>query len=341
MARKFNLQQTKGDFTLVGNTIGTKRNNAFRSGVTQSGKEYVSMNIGVQTDEKQRVFVELFGMQMDNVFISEKDENGKHKKTVKVAWKDRKKQLLDNQQLIGVKIGVIQQQTEDGLRNKNLNLTNFDAVNLIQENITDNEGVFVRGNISYSSFTDKNGNFKRQTKLIPIQFSKTVKTSKIDFTTEGFEPNAFFEQEIVFMEVIEVDGKKYINGYVVDFNDITSVDFEIKCKEEKVTNQLFKNLQTLKPYTKIKIYGIISHEQPTETIDEFDGWGDVNKAEQISSFKPMRLIVTGADQNSIDDTIYNAKEFQKVLRSLREFGGTDVEEIVKNSTVEDNPWDDM
>lgn len=345
MARKFDLPQTKGNFKLSGNVVGTQRKNAFTSGLTSRGFEYNSMELPVQFDKHNQVYIKLFGMPREFVYVSQKNDEGKHEKTIKIPWQDRNKPLKENQSMMGVKLGVTQVERNGDVANEIKTVAEYDAINEIKQNIEDGQGIFVRGSLEFQSYINKDGNASKTINLVPVQFSKTTKFKSIDFEKEDFKPMSVFEQTIVVTEAYEDNGRKYVSGYVIGYNTIESVDFEIKCHSgEKATQSLYNNLKKLKPFTAIRLFGEITNEQVIETVVEDDGWGDEDTFSQVTSFQPMRLIVTGASASTIDTETYTEDEINQALVAIQEFGeSTENKPVVKNDNEVENDtnWGDF
>ena len=202
--RLIKLPQTKGEFKISGLATGTKKGDKFfNNKKTKKNADMNLLSFGVETNKDSTVYVSLNGMVRDEVFFYKKPVNkGEKGTTKKVPWVDRYKFNEEGYKLIGLNIGVTKKLDDKGQEvNDNKMLTEFDACKQIGENLQDEQSVFVRGNIEFSSYKNDKGDVKRSTKFVPNQVSLC---GDIDFEKEGFEENNTFKQVIIF-ESIEMD----------------------------------------------------------------------------------------------------------------------------------------
>lgn len=304
------LQQTKGQFQFRGIVTGTDKDNFYVNKNTQTGKPFRAISFGVEYDKDKKDYISLNGMERDNVFFSKRETvDGKTKTTVeKVAWKDRFNFKKEGFGLIGINLGLEKTTDTNGKEvNKKVTLVEFDACDHIKNCLEDGQSVFVKGNIDYSTYDNKH-----YTKFVPQQISLCSKD--IDFEDEKFEPNHQFTQQIVYMGINKdkecKDKDRFIiSAKIVGYSSIEDVEF--------VTyhTKLAKNLKGLKPYTAITVFGDIDVSASVETVED-DSWGESNKMERVNSPFVREMVITGADKDSIDDTLYSESSVESAIAKL-------------------------
>ena len=173
MANKlFELPQTKGTFQVRGIVSGVEKDNFYTEKKTKTGNDFRMVNFGVEYEDKKTIYPSLNGMPRDKVYFSKKNEDGKTEVKA-IAWKDRIKKAPEGYRMIGVLAGLQKIKDENGkVRNDNKTLTEYDACEYISENLQDGDSVFVKGNLEFGSYTNKDGEVSRTTKFVPTQISQ-------------------------------------------------------------------------------------------------------------------------------------------------------------------------
>jgi hypothetical protein len=192
-ARLFDLPETKGTFQLKGIVTGTKKDSFLKEIKTKSNKDMKMLNLGIEYSEGQTLYVNMQGMEQDNVYFSKKSETkGERGEVVKVPWADRFTYNREGFKIIGKSIGVKKKLDKDGKEvNDKKTLPEFDACKEIADNLKDGQSVFIRGKLDYSNMTDDKGNKKHFKKLIPDQVSLC---GNVDFSDEKFEQQNDFNK---------------------------------------------------------------------------------------------------------------------------------------------------
>lgn len=328
--RIFDLPETKGEFKLRGVVTGTLKEKFFEIKTTKSGKPMNMVKFGMTTNPDNTVYLDLNGMERDKVYFYKRPEEKGGKGTVKeVAWKKRKEFNEEGFTLIGTKIGLSKKTNDKGKEvNDTHTYTEYDACEVIANNLKDNDNVFVKGNIDYSSFVNDKGEIRRSTKFVPNQV--TLTTKPIDFDEEDFEPMNDFQQVIIFMSAELDDSDKddikgMIQAKIVTYSTIEDTEFIVR--DKKLFSTLKKNL---KPYTAILIYGKIKNKVETEEVDEGDVWGESNTFEVANKSFIRELEIVGAKPSTIDTDTYSElainealKLIQESKRAKNEFGESD------------------
>ena len=318
--RIIKLPQTKGEFKISGNVTGTEKgDNFFKSMKTKTNRDMRIINFGVETKPDSTVYVSLNGMVNDSVYFYKRPEKGEKKGTTKaIPWSERMLFKEEGYRLIGVNVGVTKKLLSNGeQKNDNKMMTPFDATKFIADNLKDNDSVFIRGNIEYSSFKDDKGEIKRSSKFVPSQVSLC---SPVDFEKEDFKENNSFKQTIIFDNIVKNDEDKddikfEVTARIVTYSSIEMFTFIIR--NQQLASMFKKNL---KPYTAIEVWGHINNKIQKEEETEEDCWGETNTFDV--SRKPIirELEITGANPSSIDTDTYSEEEIETALRALREFG---------------------
>lgn len=286
---------------------------------TRSGKPMRMLNFGITTNKDAIVYINLNGFERDEVYFYKRSKDKNVKGEVKkIKWSNRGLFKEDGFRLIGVNVGVARKINEKGqMVNDNKVLTEFDACQEIYNNLKENNSVFIRGNIEYSSYKDENDELKRSVKFVPNQVSLC---REINFEDEDFKEDNAFKQHIIFMG-IELDDsdmndkKARLSAKIVTYNTIENAEFIIK--NMNLYNIFKKNL---KPYESIVVWGQICNKVEIEEVKETDVWGSENVFDKVNRVFIRELIILGADPMTIDKETYSEISIEKAIRVLREFG---------------------
>ncbi len=326
--RLFDLPETKGSFQLKGIVSGTEKENFYKEIKTKSNKDMRMINFGVGYTEGSTLYVNLQGMEQENVYFSKKAEKkGDKPETVKVPWADRFSYNREGFRLIGKNIGVKKKVDENGKTvNDKKVMTDFDACKEVNENLKDGASVFIRGNLDYSSFLDNNGNKKTSTKLIPNQISLCA---DVDFSDDTFTQQNDFNQVIIFMGIDQEKendkptGRFVVTAKIVTYSNIEDVEFIIENKD--LANKFKKSL---KPYNAIKVSGHMVSSTQTEIVEDEDDWGEEDAIEKVSAPTKREFIITGAKGSTIDKELYTEANVTEAMAKIaqankaeNDFGG--------------------
>lgn len=303
--RLFNLPETKGTFQIRGKVTGHDKDNFYKKTKTKTGKAMRRTSFGVTFDEKKTTYVSMQGMTQDNVYFSKSVKNGEQPETKKIPWADRFTFREEGFQLIGNNIGVIKAVNNKGeLENVKKRLTDFDAVKEIAENLKDDDSVFIKGKLDYSSFIDDNSEKKNSIKLVPNQVS--LCKSALDFSQKDFKPMHEFSQVIVFNSIDqEKEDDKPTGRYVVTANIVNYAsveDAEFIIENVTLAKQMRKGLA---PFNAVKVWGEIVMNDQVEEVSSDDIWGEENKMDKQNAPVKREFVITGADPSTIDKNTYS------------------------------------
>lgn len=341
MAEKiFDLPQTRGTFQFAGRVTGTQRDNFYEEKTTKTGKPMRMLNFGVKVDDKSTLYASLTGMVQKSVwfFRSENKDKGISRDSKEIPWKDRNNFSEDGYRMNGVNVGVTKKKNDKGVVvNDNHMMVAYDACEEISQHLKDDESVFIKGNIEFSTY-----NGKHNVRFTPNQVS--LCKNDIDFSVDGYEPNAGFTQMIVFTGIEkDNDNNRFnVSAKIVTYNSIEDAEFVVK--DAAFAKMLHKNL---KPYTAIKVWGDIEVEQNVDEVESNDVWGQKNKMERVTSPTTRLLVITGADPSTIDEEQYSEDKIDEALAKLaasnqaeKDFGSSGKSSGVWGSVGADNLDDD-
>lgn len=353
--RIFELPQTKrGNFEIRGIINGTESDRFFTEKKTRTGGDFANVNFGVEYDAGSTIYMTLNGMTRDKVYFSKRVDGGKTE-TKEVIWANRNKPQGDGWRLIGINLGITKIQDKDGkIVNDKKTMTEYDATKYIRDNLKDDSSVFIKGNIEYDSYTDKDGNIRRSVKYVPTQVSLCAKDIDFDeFDGETKKPKHAFTQTIIFTGIDKErddnekeTGRYVVNAKVVNYNNIQDVEYIIS--DSKLANLFRKNL---KVYNAIEVFGRIQVTHSIESVSDNDGWGEANEMKRVNAPTKVELLVTGADPHTIDKETYNAKNIEDAMKQIKasqrakeSFGESkttnDVDDWSTDDDIddEDDPW---
>ncbi|MBC5688092.1 hypothetical protein H8S37_03980 [Mediterraneibacter sp. NSJ-55] len=304
--RIFNLPETKGTFQLRGKITGHDKDNFYKESTTKTGKLMRRTSFGVTYEDKKTMYVSMQGMTQDNVYFSKPGATkGEKAEIKKVPWAERFNFKEDGFQLIGNNIGVTKAVNSKGdMENVRQRLTDFDSIKAITDNLKDDDSVFIKGNIEYSSFTNDEGERRNSVKLVPNQVS--LCKSALDFSKEDFEPRHEFSQVIVFDSIEQEKeddkptGRFVVNANIINYASIEDAEFIVT--DSNLAKIMKKNLS---PYFAIKVWGNIVMTEQVEEVQTDNVWGESNKMERQGTPVKREFIITGADPSSIDKDTYS------------------------------------
>lgn len=310
------MKSTQSNFQLRGVITGTQSQRFYKSGSGKNGGSWNSIEFGVKIAEGKTIYVSMRGFPRDEVFYYKKGENGAKGTTKKVAWKDRKKSPGDGYRLIGVNIST--GKDESG-KNVNETFVEYDAIEWLHDNLHDNDSVFIKGNLQFSSYTDRNGQTRKKIELVPNQISYTQKP--VNFDADDYTEMAEFENTLVFQSIDKEEdesgkytGRYVLSGYSIGYNYVENVSFIVDADHAKLATNLKK---AMKDGYSIKTFGRIDVIVDTTTVDSDDsGWGESSPMERLNAPVRREYVVYRADPGSIDKDEYSADDIAAAVRKI-------------------------
>ncbi len=314
--RIIEVPETKGEFKLRGLVTGTLKDKFFESKLTKTQVPMNLVKFGVTTDEDNTVYLDLNGMEREEVFFYKKaEEKGGKGETKRIPWNKRGSFNEEGFTLIGTKVGLTKTTNDKGKEvNDTHTYAEYDACEVIADNLQDDMSLFVKGNMEFSSFVNDKNEIRRNTKFVPNQITLTSKP--LDFEAEDFEPMSDFQQVIIYVGS-EIDNndkddvKGVIQAKIITYSTIEDVEFILR------DQSLFKTIKkNMKPYTAIKVWGVIKNK--VEIEEETNAWGSKNKFDSVNKTFIRELEIIGADPSTIDTETYSEKEIEKALNAIKE-----------------------
>lgn len=321
-------QQLRGTFQIVGKVNGRLSQNFYTEGTGQNGKPWRKVRFGVEIESGKSVYVDLFGGATDQCYISKRTTlpGGKvQTDTQAINWADRfsyeKSPKYKGYNIIGVTCGCTKIIDSKGIEKNDVkHLTAFDACDEVQ-NLHDGDTVFVRGNITYSSY-----NGTHRVNFEPTQVSLR---REIDLDDIEYKPQAYFTQPMVLMgvEANKETGEYDVAAKIVNYQSIEDAEFHIS----KEFAPLAKTLKKQGSYVHIKAKGdiVVAGEMVEEQVDS--EWGlQTNKMERVASPFVRKLMIDGVDPASVDKESYSKEVIEKAeeiiagIKSAKEdYGSSD------------------
>ena len=313
------LKQTSSSFQARGVVFGMKKGTAYQSGTSKNGGNWNSIEFGLNINNNKSIFIKLTGFPRSEVYYYKSAEKkGEKGTTKKVAWKDRKKSPGEGFRLIGVNISTGKDEND---KNINEMFVEYDAVEYLHNNIKDGDSLFVKGNMVFSTFTDRSGQTKKKVELVPTQISYTQEP--VDFDAVDFKEMAEFENTLVFSDIAkETDendkptGRFVLTGYSIGYSTIEPVNFIIDADHAKLAGNMKKRL---KASNSIKTYGrveVVSNVSAVEDSDD-DGWGETSPMERLNAPVIREYIIYKAVPDSIDAETYSEESIAKAIKAIK------------------------
>ena len=317
--RIFDLPETKGSFQAKGIVSGVKKERFYTDKKTQTGKDFRAVNFGCEYNDKQTIYMNLNGMPQQDVHFSKRNQATDKTETKKVPWANRSKFNEEGWRLIGVNLGIVKTTDKDGkVVNDKKTMHSFDACEYIKKNLKDDASVFIRGNVEFSSYTDKEGNVCRSVKYIPNQISLCKDVDFGEYNEVDNKPVHDFTQTIVYTgidkekENDKATGRYVVTAKIITWSDIVDTQFIIV--DDKLANLFRKNL---KEYHAITVHGKIEVSHNTQEVSDDDGWGEANAMTAVTAPTKTEMIITGATPSTIDRETYNEKNIAEAIRAIK------------------------
>ena len=317
--RIFDLQETKGTFQVRGIISGTEKDRFYTNKKTQTGKDFRAVNFGCEYNDKQTVYMSLNGMPQQSVYFSKRNQSTGKTETKNVPWANRHKFNEEGFRMIGVGLGLTKTRDQSGKEvNDKKTMAPFDACEYINENLKDDMSTFIKGNVEFSSYTDKDGNVRRSIKYIPGQISLCKEVDFDKYDDADNKPVHDFTQNIVYMGVEQemmddkATGRFIVSAKIVTYSDIVDTEFIIT--DKNLANLFRKNL---KSYYAITVHGKIEVSHSVQEVEEDDAWGEANAMNRVSAPTKTEMVITGATPSTIDRETYTEKNVAEAVRAIK------------------------
>lgn len=301
-------KQLRGSFVITGKITGRSSASFYSEGYGSNGHPWRRVHFGVEIEPKKAIYCDIFGSVQDNVYFASTATDGsghRSNETISVPWAKRFEKQQDYR-LIGITCGCKKVVNKKGQEVNDVRyLTAYDACDEIG-NLQDGDSVYVRGNITYSTYRDQHRvNFE------PTQISLC---KPVDFEAPGYRPSAQFTQPIVLMGVNknpENPAEAIVSAKIVNYQTIEDTELYVR------NTGLARNLKGLKDYVHIKVWGdIVVDGELAEAKPVDNGWGTDNRMERVLTPFARKLVITGADPDTIDRDAYSESVIDHALEVI-------------------------
>lgn len=304
------LEQTKGKFKLEGKIKGISNENALNEGFTSSDKPYKSLSFFIETSPINKVKVEMFAMEWEEVTAYSQ----KAKESKKIKW-DKRHDNHGDYKVMGINMFLEPSGKGDGKHKRSV-LVEWDAIDYILKNLKEGDSVRVNGEPSYQNYENQEGQKKESVRFTIRSISKTP---DIDFEAEGFKEVAIFEQEIVATDtMIDDESKKlFISAHTITYKgkETPTATFVVDGnKLPKLANNMAKRLQF---GDFIKVFGLIVNssireeaEPDEETVSDDDDWGGDNEIQSNFNQEYITTYINELQVTSVDSSLYEPKKYK-------------------------------
>ena len=362
MADKIEKDNWISNFTLIG--VPKVNDYTFKLDMCseRSGFIYNSMNIGVDCGEKHgTVYAEMMGgyfSERDNIiYVHGKKDDGSDdfKNTYHIDWDDRFNDniLKDIGDLCFLTVGL--EKTDKGKTYYKKFLSEYDAIAYINEHITPDMVVNVRGRLQYSMWNDK------------LQIRKTINSIVLSSVDDSSKHRATFTQSILLdkdsaslKNIDKNKGVMYVDARVLDylkeyngkevkgqFPYNTQFEFEMpldnqeQCKN--IVNKLFK---VKKDITQITFDGDFIEGGATVTATWDDVPEDIKELVECGVFTKEDAIASCSSNGSREKRMVLRKphikmdenNMPKINRLDEKYTEDDL--VLDCMSEDDVPWED-
>lgn len=304
------LEETKGKFKVEGKVSGITNENAKREGYTQAGKPYKTITFFVETSESNKVKVELFGQERDEVVAYNQKEKDKKKASKKVKWSKRHDDHGDFK-VMGTSLQIEPNQKGDGYIRKVL--VELDAIDYIASHLKDGDFVRVNGRPDFQEYENQQGETKQSTRF---NITSITRIDDIDFKAEDFKEVAIFEQDIVVIDkIIDEESKKLIvNAKIIKYGgEHVDTTFVVDAERlPKLANNMAKRFNF---GDFIKTFGLIVNSvvvtEDTAPVEDEDDWGGDDEIKNDFNTNYIRDYINELQITSVDSSTYEAKKYNE------------------------------
>lgn len=322
------LTPTKSSCRLRGIVAGMTSDYAYKEGVVEKGKmkgkKYRSLRVQLQTSPTNRITLELFGMEQDQITVFKRDEKGMIVKgdQKRVAF-DKRKSLPAGYHILDTNFEI---ETDDDGKTVIRELVRYDAVLYLRKYLKDGDSIYASGSMEFSEYTNnKTNETKLQSRYTIRSINKT--TTPIDFEHEKFEELSSFEQEIVFVDSEVSDGRVFVTGRTIAYGDkFTDVQFVCDPQGDEDIERTAKAFVKGKFGDFVKISGNLVHRVELVETEEKVSTGPFGE-KRANGYKKRAIRnyiqeyqIVGADNDTYESEKYTEDDFVQEVFAQQETG---------------------
>jgi len=318
MAKKHDLKVCKGTFRIIGNVVGVGSDRFFQALTFDSGASKNQCTFGLESSPKNVNYVTVDGFDGKEAWFSKWDKDTKTNSIEKVDWDDRFNFEKEGYQpFFGTRIGL---ELDDKGKPHISTMFGYDAAQEVSASLEDGMGLYVEGQISYSSYK-KGDELKRYKNFVP---QKVYAQSKpIDFDSDKFKEENRFEQEIVYIDIEQEKdaetnkptGRFILTAKIVTRDGVEDTTFIVE--DKSLADKIRKGL---KPYYGIQVLGrLVTKVEEADTSSD-DAWGNDEDMGGGNQIKFREMIITKAYPTSIDKESYTEEKLASIKKAEDDFG---------------------
>ncbi|RXZ78067.1 hypothetical protein EBB07_28850 [Paenibacillaceae bacterium] len=233
------MKPTYGKFTCVGTVVGTLNNNFYTFKEDDKKQPWRKITCSIKLSDNSFVYVELLGVKNKKINkIFRNKTTGKYVSTERkeVNWVDRYSNLENYELMMPVNVKLSASYEES--------LLEYDAAELLAENLKDGMKVFIRGNLDFIVHKDKVYD-KYVIKELSVIDDRQVRSI-------GNGQQAYFQQEIVFDSYDE--GKLHALIIKKNKDNINKIPFSFNLSEN---GELINYISSLRKRDVLMVHGDI------------------------------------------------------------------------------------
>lgn len=293
------LEETKGTFQLRGKVVGTESERFYAEEEIKRGKHEGTpsrrINFGIQTSPTSKVYVGMFGMEPEKVFLW----NSNKKKGDFVEYDEwlAKHEQWAEKGLITFDTNIQlewedEDEPKDGFVAKHL--TRYDGAEYLYETLEEGMSVEVRGSISYNSYENRDGDTVVQKQFNIEQVFR--QRNEIDFEAEDFTEKALFTQSFVSedVEILKDEKKAIVYGKVLNYHKVAyGTTFEIDFSEDEDLEEMAKIMKKeFKFGTLAEGHGVIANRALVVEDDSGAKSGMLGKKNKMASVRGYERVMS-------------------------------------------------
>lgn len=359
MTKAKKLEQTRGTFQLKGNATQIDRDNAYEEAIRPdgrfAGRTYRKLNIGVQTSPTNQPRLGIFSYEPETVFLWDNDKRKKNPdyKGDRMPYEEylQKKDILkaNGVAILQSRVGVTYDD-DDKLISEGM--TNYEATELIYDNLDNGEGIYVEGDISYSKYTNRQN---EEVTGVNYNISRLHKAGDdFDLNDDEYRVENYYEQEMVFVDAMfDKDNKRLIViGRIIDYRENTvDAEFMVNYGDDEDMQKLAKNLKSKFKFGDLMtVHGEIKNETVEEEVETEEddalamlgGKAQPSFAKRTNRSYNREMTINGV--KAWDKKVYTEEDFME-NEFVKEVDEEEVDDLTKelggkSADKSDNPFAD-
>jgi hypothetical protein len=329
LSQEVKLQPTRGSFRLRGVVAGLSNEKAYGEGVIGKGKfkgkKYRSLRFGIKTNATNTIYIELFGMEQDEITVYRREDREKNIK------EDKQKLAFAKRHTPPAGYEIIETtfelEKDDAKQNVQRRLVKYDAVLYIKKYLKDGDSVYASGQTEFSEYTNPKTKVTKLQARFNIQMVSLLDTP-LDYNDEKFVELSSFKQQIVFLESEVSEGRVYVMARTIQYGDkFTDVQFVVDPHGDEDIEKTATAFTSHVQYGDlVDITGNLVNRVELEEAEEFVSTG-IFGSKKANGFgkRPIRRFVNEYQIVGADEETYEVGKYTEDDFAIKEFVNTDSE----------------